>query len=149
MAFILKHYLFYKCQSCPRSFFNKIHLEQHISNVHEGGDKSWICDKCGFSYASKDNLQKHKLTQHAKKSPFRCVKCKKSFKSQAGLYHHNNKIHKGINWVYAKIFYKILKEELVLKSERKRYEFQTVKFIFTFYSSKASKYCYLLKSNLS
>ena len=97
MAFILKHYLIYKCQSCPRSFFNKIHLEQHISNVHEGVDKSWICDKCGFSYASKDNLQKHKLTQHAKKSPFRCIKCKKSFKSQAGLYHHNNKIHKGIN----------------------------------------------------
>nr|XP_002048361.3 uncharacterized zinc finger protein CG2678 [Drosophila virilis] len=45
------------------------------------------CDTCNLSFASKENLSKHKL-QHAGKRHFKCLHCKKAYRKKSKLLRH-------------------------------------------------------------
>lgn len=53
----------YVCALCNKNFAIKVFLEKHMSKEHGAQKKEarWECDECGRFYASKRQLERHKM----------------------------------------------------------------------------------------
>jgi KRAB domain-containing zinc finger protein len=52
-------------------------LKRHIQSLHFG-EKSFTCDQCDKSFATKDKLNRHKKI-HGKEKVYECARCHKKF----------------------------------------------------------------------
>jgi hypothetical protein len=80
----------YQCSMCPKAFYRKPHLEQHLG-VHL--KHTYECDICGRIYSRKTNLYPHrKRHEDTVTGKFICLvfDCKKPFPSIGELINHCN-----------------------------------------------------------
>ncbi|GIY54364.1 zinc finger protein 1 [Caerostris extrusa] len=111
---IVREYLL-KCTHCEQVFSGQEairELKEHLSHAHkEAGppdSSNYTCHKCNASFATKDNLAKHKLfhvtngqgtaggngEENAAIRKFKCTECGKAFKFKHHLKEHI-RIHSG------------------------------------------------------
>ncbi|XP_049311617.1 uncharacterized protein LOC105222953 isoform X3 [Bactrocera dorsalis] len=75
----------YKCELCPKTFYEKRTLHEH-QNVHSAvRDK--ICDICNKGFINSKRLRQHRLI-HDPEKKFSCKICGKRFAQSAGLCGH-------------------------------------------------------------
>ena len=82
----------YKCDSCEKSYTEKITLLRHKQNVHEG-KKNYTCDSCGMCFTVATSLKRHVLRVHEKRKDVKCDQCNKSFFGVQDLQQHNLNVH--------------------------------------------------------
>ena len=108
----------FHCDYCNNFFFTKINLERHsyVKHGKETGKKicqkcfgpfstqhncqkeryirsTYICDNCGMTFTSKDNLKSHVLSVHEKRLDFACKHCGKRFPTLKVLEGHVKQTH--------------------------------------------------------
>jgi len=117
----------YKCEQCDYAHATKSGLKQHVLNSHPKDEDLKICQVCGASFVSKGNLKqhmeaihekkrdfacnvcdakfyfKHKMEEHVKakhlgEKNFKCDKCDMAFGCNSERYHHNLKVHEGVEF---------------------------------------------------
>jgi len=117
----------FKCEQCPYAHATKSGLKQHVLNSHPKEEDLKICQVCGAQFVSKGNLKqhmeaihekkrdfacnvcdakfyfKHKMEEHVKakhlgEKNFKCDKCDMAFGCNSERYHHNLKIHEGVEF---------------------------------------------------
>ncbi|XP_013135716.1 PREDICTED: zinc finger protein 37 homolog isoform X1 [Papilio polytes] len=76
-----------ECEKCHKKFRNKQVLSQHISHIHEGHKKTYICKYCHKSFCTAANLYCHEQT-HLDTKKWPCTKCKSSFRWRTHLLRH-------------------------------------------------------------
>ena len=81
----------YECLKCSKLFTTQVCFEAHIKNIHDL-EKSLSCGICGYAFAHKTHLDKHRQTPTDKR-PFSCDNCDKSFRTQSRLTDHSRHIH--------------------------------------------------------
>mgnify|MGYP002652669529 CR=1 FL=1 len=62
-------------------------------NVYTPGEKPYKCDKCQYSTARKDHLQKHIGRVHSSDMQYKCNKCEYRFDSEKKLNNHIRLMH--------------------------------------------------------
>ena len=82
----------FHCDKCKKSFYDKTHLDRHMT-VHTG-KKDFKCDVCGKSYPYKSGLTRHALT-HNGGPKIECGICGKKFYDSSGLEIHL-RLHTGM-----------------------------------------------------
>lgn len=76
------------CDTCKKSFSNKVRLKRHIEYQHLQHDaKDFKCPHCPYHTIRKDNLRKH-LIAHSDVKQFQCVICKAEFNWKSSLQLH-------------------------------------------------------------
>ena len=50
----------YKCQYCPKAFYENSSLSGHIEIMHERDTEKYSCDYCDFKTYSGDIMNNHK-----------------------------------------------------------------------------------------
>ena len=53
------------------------------------------CDECGYTFAEKDTLKKHKIAVHDIKS-YKCNECEYTFAQKATLSNHKRSAHEKL-----------------------------------------------------
>ena len=87
----------YACDqpNCDSSYTRHRELVRH-KQAHAGSALSFICQLCGKTLCSKQQLSHHILSQHtARKQSFPCRFCEKTFESKYLLGAHMKKFHPG------------------------------------------------------
>ena len=84
------------CEFCGNSFSSEQDLKRHIHRVHEG-HKDDICESCGKFFSSAQDLKKHIHIIHEGHKDYKCESCGKSFSQAATLKRHIHRIHKDHN----------------------------------------------------
>ncbi|XP_065367654.1 transcription factor grauzone-like isoform X2 [Calliphora vicina] len=83
----------FSCSECGKKFANKYLLSNHVHAVHLKVYAK-ICDICGKSLSSTDDLERHMLDHEGKPAPtFSCDICGLILTSMKGLKRHKNTIH--------------------------------------------------------
>ena len=86
-----------KCthEGCSKVFKTQVALKSHL-DIH-AGIKNFVCDDCGFTFRSKQELNGHILRKHSNiKKSIPCELCGKLFRHMSNLKSHFN-IHKQQN----------------------------------------------------
>lgn len=82
----------YPCPECAKTFATKQKMSRHLW-IHR--KKTFCCEICGISCEFQNQLNEHRLTQHANdQRAFPCPKCGRSFVSRQGLWEHDKFHHK-------------------------------------------------------
>ncbi|XP_037824139.1 zinc finger protein 208-like [Lucilia sericata] len=83
----------FSCTDCKKKFANKYLLSNHVHAVHLKVYAK-ICDICGKSLSSTDDLERHMLEHEGKPAPtYSCDICGLILTSTKGLKRHKNTIH--------------------------------------------------------
>ena len=51
-----------KCLSCDRIYEHMHKMKRHV--LKHTGERPWVCGVCGRGFTSKENRNKHLMTQH-------------------------------------------------------------------------------------
>jgi len=84
----------YSCSigvDCKATFAHAASLESHMTKCH-GKPKSFVCDICQRTFATKNCLKVH-YRIHTNEKPFVCNVCGRLFRQMAGLTQHRDKHH--------------------------------------------------------
>ena len=77
------------CTYCFKSMKSKKQMIDHISGVHEGKKKKFICETCPSTFMSSKSLEYHTNTVHSEtKAEVRCEVCDAVFSHQVSLIRH-------------------------------------------------------------
>lgn len=68
----------YPCELCDKRFRKLDYVQAHVRTVHSG-ERAFICEECGKSYATRCGLTEH-LMDHNNDYPIQCPHCPKRFK---------------------------------------------------------------------
>ena len=84
-----------KCEFCDMSFDKKIHLTNHMIDIHPN-IKPFTCNLCAYATADQILLKRHqKLTHSDNKQPLSCSHCSFVTLRQDSLTKHEKYIHSG------------------------------------------------------
>lgn len=72
--------------ACIKTFSSKFNLRRHV-NVSHLSIKAFLCEICGKSFASKQNVKEHRFI-HTGEKPFRCTGCGRCFRQASQLSSH-------------------------------------------------------------
>ena len=87
----------YPCEKCEKQFYQRSHLNDHNSSVHDG--VRYPCDQCDYNATAKSSLTKHVRSIHENISvTVSCEKCDKQFRSKTNLWQHNSTVPKGVRY---------------------------------------------------
>lgn len=116
----------HSCPECDRTFSRAENVQLHIRSVHRGV-RSFVCEECGKTWATKQQLQKHQL-MHIEARPFQCSDCSKCFKDSTSLKKHLE-IHSNISFECLLCGQRsstryTLREHMLVHSDEKRYKCQ-------------------------
>ncbi|XP_067104841.1 zinc finger protein 408 [Osmerus mordax] len=75
----------YRCDQCPKSFFQLCHLKKH--QFTHSGFKPYSCSECSKTYSSQENYKAH-ILMHRGERPFKCQQCDKSYGVKRDLREH-------------------------------------------------------------
>lgn len=78
----------YKCDICKDTFTREDSLKSHLKLCHENDSELTLCEKCGKTFNSVRNLNRHLLT-HANERPYKCSTCQKTFSMWSYLKTHS------------------------------------------------------------
>uniref|UniRef100_A0A3B4ET66 C2H2-type domain-containing protein n=1 Tax=Pundamilia nyererei TaxID=303518 RepID=A0A3B4ET66_9CICH len=81
----------FMCEACGKSFASKEYLRHH-SNIHTGS-RPYKCETCGRGFAQRNSLHQH-LKIHTGERPYSCKDCDKQFTQLNALQRHQ-RIHTG------------------------------------------------------
>ena len=81
-----------KCAICDSNFARKVHLDDHITQVHER-KKLHKCNICSAGFSIAKELKRHFIV-HEGNTPFKCDICQANFRSKVGLGTHIASTHK-------------------------------------------------------
>jgi hypothetical protein len=104
----------YQCEKCPRGFYHKHVLVNHIKFAHFEGDgpHPFQCNFCNKLMSCERTLRSHIAQRHTNKFQFHCHICQKGFDCKGYMENHIKLVHSG---------------ELVLKCEHCPATFTTKK----------------------
>ncbi|GAB0096616.1 zinc finger protein weckle [Sergentomyia squamirostris] len=114
------------CPYCGKKFAEMRQVQTHIRVVHQG-DRPFICEQCGKSFATKRGLAEHRVT-HSDEYPFHCPHCPKKFKSNPLLKRHvdthNNTTYTCPHCGISLNTQRTLKMHMLVHSDVKKYKCQ-------------------------
>ncbi|KAI9582844.1 zinc finger protein 239-like [Glossina fuscipes] len=79
------------CRFCPKTFTTTTHRRRH-ERIHTG-ERPYICEICGRSFASSAELSSHRSCRHLHERNFVCYICDKRFNRRSQLNIHKANIH--------------------------------------------------------
>lgn len=82
----------YSCAYCGKDFTRKVHLEAHMTAIHEKR-KPFDCEHCSSSFVTRSNLARHIRAVHEKLKNFSCEVCNFSCNRRCDLTRHRRLIH--------------------------------------------------------
>lgn len=85
----------HECHLCPKKFYSKEMLSDHISSVHLDL-RPYKCnaDGCNKAFKLKKRLRIHYIQVHSNQKPHSCLICKKAFALRGNLTAHVKNVHK-------------------------------------------------------
>ncbi|ROT77911.1 hypothetical protein C7M84_003391 [Penaeus vannamei] len=84
----------HKCPGCNHEAPSQNALDKHIINEHpesryfDSDDVRLVCEVCGKSKATQQDLRRHQIAQHSKEKPFSCQQCSRTYTSKESLKSH-------------------------------------------------------------
>jgi len=85
------------CQVCGASFVSKGNLKQHMEAIHEK-KRDFACNVCDAKFYFKHKMEEHVKAKHLGEKNFKCDKCDMAFGCNSERYHHNLKVHEGVEF---------------------------------------------------
>jgi len=79
----------HQCSECPRRFYDKRHLENHLNSSHFD-IRPYSCEVCEKRFFQKVHMQNH-LKTHKNEKDYSCPCCGKSFRLAHHLRRHSSK----------------------------------------------------------
>ena len=86
----------FTCDKCGKSFANKNQLTQHIQSKHE--NMRYVCDICNRSFSWEKDLRRHVKQVHEDNVQYNCEKCDKSFHYKVNLSRHIQHVHENVRY---------------------------------------------------
>lgn len=74
------------CPECNKMFQTRQKMQRH-KWIHR--KKPFSCEVCAMSFLLQNELDAHRLSEHAEQKKYLCSDCGKSFASRQGLWEHN------------------------------------------------------------
>lgn len=78
----------YNCKDCDITFLRHCNLIAHKKRFHSSDDVRLVCEVCGKSMATQQDLRRHQIAQHSKEKPFACQQCSRTYTSKESLKNH-------------------------------------------------------------
>ncbi|XP_027210391.2 uncharacterized protein [Penaeus vannamei] len=78
----------YNCNDCDITFLRHCNLIAHKKRFHSSDDVRLVCEVCGKSKATQQDLRRHQIAQHSKEKPFSCQQCSRTYTSKESLKSH-------------------------------------------------------------
>ena len=133
----------YKCNFCCYCSYNSKRVENHIRNMHNGGEP-YKCDICVYSTVHLGEFEKHKK-QHKDKKPYKCDVCHYSASRPEALERHktqhtDKKPYKCNECDFATIYPSALKQHEIIHKEEKPYRCDLCNY--------RTKWCHHLKTHM-
>uniref|UniRef100_A0A1A9VNZ7 C2H2-type domain-containing protein n=1 Tax=Glossina austeni TaxID=7395 RepID=A0A1A9VNZ7_GLOAU len=79
------------CRFCTKTFTTTTHRRRH-ERIHTG-ERPYICESCGKSFASAAELTSHRSCRHLQERNFVCYICDKRFNRRSQLNIHKANVH--------------------------------------------------------
>lgn len=82
----------FKCESCPRAFFRRCHLNDHVRVAHSAAPE-YVCVVCKKQFGMISKLKRHVQTVHENVRNYQCQHCPNAYKDKKALRNHVIRLH--------------------------------------------------------